>query len=352
MSALAGSLADRFPARVPIEERLRFALQFAILAPSTHNTQPWRFRISPRGVDVFVDRARSLGVIDRTRRQQIMSVGAALYNLRVALRRFGHVARIDVFPERGEPDLVARVTLGAVARPSVLDEDLFDAIPRRRTNRQAFEARPVSQAQFDALAELAAEEGAELTRLHPHAKGPLAEVITIADRAQFADDAFRRELSHWLVPSGSRRKDGIPFVKKEYGSALPLGPMMVRTFDVGERVAAKERALATGSPALLVLSTRDDSRRSWVAAGQAMQAVLLRGTMFGLSASFLNQPLEIAAMRPRVATLAGNRGLPQLILRMGYGPPVVDATPRRDLDAVLLPAGPRRAPAPAWVRGT
>ncbi len=329
--------ADRFPARASLADRLRWLLRYAIMAPSTHNTQPWRFRVRAHGVvEVHGDAGRTLGVIDKQRRQLVMSVGAALYNLRVALARYGHVACVDPFPDQRQPDLIARVDLGATAAPSRLDHDLFDAIPRRRTNRQPFKPLPVAARIFDELARVAREEGATLTRLHPRAKAPLAEVITLADRTQFADAAFRKELARWLVPSGSRRLDGIPFVKKEYGSSLPFGPMMVRSFDIGGRVAASERQLATGSPVLVVLSTAGDTREDWLAAGQAMEAVLLRAVCFGLSASFLNQPLEIAAIRPRVAELAGDGGKPQLVLRMGYGPRVEKATPRRPLAEVLI----------------
>jgi nitroreductase len=327
---------DAFPAYAPLHERLRYLLRYAVLAPSTHNTQPWRFRVRETSVDVYADPRRNLAVIDKHRRQQIMSVAAAVKNLEVALRRFGHVPEIVPFPAPGEPELVASVELGKTARPSALDLELFEAITRRRTNRQPFFNRPVSYRIVDELRRQCEAEGAVLTRLHPRAKAPLAEVITVADRSQFGDSAFRKELSRWLVPSGSRRKDGIPFAKKEYGSALPVGPMMVRTFDIGGKVAAKERDLATGSPVLLVLSTVGDSAGDWLVAGLAMQAMLLRATTFGLSASFLNQPLEIDAVRPRVAELAAEGGVPQLVLRMGFGPAVDRPTPRRPLAEVII----------------
>jgi hypothetical protein len=324
-----------YPMRGTRREQLRFLIRYAILAPSTHNTQPWRFRVDGEGVEVWADPSRALRVIDKAQRQLIMSVGAALYNLRVALRRFGFSARVEEFPDARQPELVARVVLGGAVAATELDHLLFEAIPLRRTNRQPFALRPVTYRIVDELARLAAIEGATLTRLHPRAKAPLAEVITAADRAQFGDPAFRKELSKWLVPAGSRRKDGIPFAKKEYGSVLPIGPLIVRTFDIGGKFAAQERQLATGSPVLVVLSTSGDERDDWLAAGQAMEAVLLRGTAAGLSASFLNQPLELDEIRPQVAALAADGGRPQLVLRMGYGPPV-EPTPRRPIAEVLI----------------
>ena len=112
--------------------------------------------------------------------------------------------------------------------------------------------------------------------------------------------------------------------------------MRVRTFDIGDEVGAKEEELARRSPALLVLSTAGDGLRDWLHAGQAMQAVLLAGTCQGLSASFLNQALELDDIRGRVAGMVGAATHPQLVMRMGFGPPGARPTPRRELADVMV----------------
>ena len=152
---------------------------------------------------------------------------------------------------------------------------------------QPFTGRPVSYKIADELAAMAASEGATLTRLTPPEKRAVAEIVSEADRQQFASRAFRRELSRWLVATGRQRDDGIPYVKKEYGSVSPVGPLVVRTFDIGGKVAAKEKELATGSPMLAVLSTPGDDVSDWVAAGQAMQ---LHGGVGGRERPFVAVP--------------------------------------------------------------
>ena len=113
------------------------------------------------------------------------------------------------------------------------------------------------------------------------------------------------------------------------------GPLLIRTFGWVNGQAAKDRQLAAGSPVLAVLGTESDSPTGWLKARQALDWVLLTATANGISASFLNQSIEVAELRPRLADLLGIQGFPQVLLRMGYGPEV-RPTPRRPMGEVLV----------------
>jgi nitroreductase len=329
--------ADDYPSTAPAAEQLRHLLRWAILAPSIHNTQPWLFRLQEDAVELFADTRRTLRVVDPERRQLFMSCGAALFNLRIAIRRFGRADLVDYGADPARSSFIARVRLGPAIPSAEADLRLFDAIPQRRTNRRPFAVRSIGQELGDDLAREAARQGAWLTRLAPGARAEIAALVAEADRRQFADDAFRSELARWLVPPGSGRADGIPFYRTGRGSRTPHAvTLLVRSFDIGGDVAARGEQLDSGSPFLALLGTDHDEAADWVAAGEAMQAVLLRAASLGISASFLNQGLEIPELRGRIGRLAERDGWPQLLLRMGYGPPI-PATPRRPLDQVLLP---------------
>jgi hypothetical protein len=118
-----------------------------------------------------------------------------------------------------------------------------------------------------------------------------------------------------------------------------VGPLIVRTFDVGRSQAAKDNELSRGSALLALIVTESDDLTDWIAAGQAMQRVLLTATAAGLRASFLNQPIEISSMRLQLARALALDGNPQLLLRFGYGPNAAP-TPRRPLTDVLVAARP------------
>ena len=100
---------SNFPASGTLLDKARFAVRYAILAPSSHNTQPWRFVSGDRELLVCADRTRSLPNIDPFDRELIISCGAALFNLRVALAHFLIPVEITPFPYSAEPDVVARI---------------------------------------------------------------------------------------------------------------------------------------------------------------------------------------------------------------------------------------------------
>jgi Nitroreductase family len=322
--------AHDFPSAGDPSARLRFLVRYAVQAPSGHNTQPWLFDVGNGALDLVADRRRALPVVDPIDRELTISCGAALDHLVVAASAFGETAIVQTFPDPWEPDLLATVRLGEHRAPTADEAALFDAIPRRRTNRHRFEDRPVPPDSEERLVAVAAGNGVRLVLLHDEAsRQTVAEIVAEGDRMQFDDASFRRELAAWIHPR--RSGDGIAV-------PAPLEPMVhfaMRTFDLGDRTAARDRQLAEGSPLLGVLETNTDDAAAWFAAGRALSRLLLTATVDGISASFLNQPIEVAALRPRLAEVADGTGHPQLLLRFGYGPDVPPSA-RRPVDDVLL----------------
>lgn len=324
-----------FPGEGAPREQLMFLLNYAVLAPSGHNTQPWWFEIDGGTVAIHADRTRALPVVDPGDRELVMSCGAALFHLRVAMRHFGLEPVVHLFPDPDDQDLLARVEIGASYEPTMEDNRLFMAIKKRHTNRRAFEDRPVPARELERITTAARTEGAQLhVFTEPEGKHALADLIAEGDRIQGRDGRFRRELAMWVHPNRSRSRDGIPGYAQGVGDLLSyIGPLWIRTFDWGGEQAAKDRQLAEGSPVLLVLATEADDVRAHLRAGQALDRVLLTACTYDLDASYLNQPIEVSELRPKLAALIGG-GHPQLVLRMGYGPPV-QTTPRRPVAEVL-----------------
>jgi Nitroreductase family len=329
-----------FPAGGSNPDVLRFALRYAVLAPSSHNSQPWLFYVDGNAVDIYSDRTRRLIVVDPDDRELVMSCGAALYNLRLALRHFGEGSIVLVLPEGRDSDLLARVELTRdVARDLQLDEQ-FAAIPNRHTCRHAFDNVPIDPDVLQRLHQAATAEGALLVDVPKERRHTVTSLVTQADFVQMSQPDFRRELAFWMRASRSARGDGMP------GYALGMSelrsvisPLIVRTFDVGSSQAAKDDELSRGSALLALIVTESDDVPDWIAAGQALQRVLLTATAEGLRASFLNQPIEVSSMRLQLAHSLALAGNPQLLLRFGYGPNAAP-TPRRPLADVLLAERP------------
>jgi len=328
---------DHYPAAGEPEEKLRFMLNYAVLAPSGHNTQPWLFEVEGGEVKLYADRTRGLPVVDPEDRALIISCGAALFHLRVAMRHFGYDDEVELLPDPDDPDLLACVRLGPNHGETEEERSLFKAIPERRSNRRPFEDRPVPERLLSALQAAASKEGTWLHLVEDEdAKHAVAELIAEGDRIQLSDKRFRRELASWVHPNRTKSHDGVPGYAFGFGDLMSLaGPFVIRTFDTGEGQAAKDRQLAEGSPVLAVLGTEGDTAAEWLAAGQALARVLLRARAEGIWVSFLNQPIEVPELRPRLRTAIRQSGFPQLLLRMGYGPEV-RPTPRRPVEEALV----------------
>ncbi|MEO8029908.1 MAG: hypothetical protein ABI765_03610 [Gemmatimonadota bacterium] len=326
---------DAFPLTGDIPSRFRALVRYAVLAPSSHNSQPWLFRMEGDVLEVRADRSRALAVSDPDDRELVIACGAALFNLRVALGYFRQLATFTLLPDPLDPDLMARIQLTGESTESSEPGSLFRAIVHRRTNRQPFDDRPVpddAQARARAAADA---EGAWLQTLTGlDDRIALADLIAEADRQQMADRHFRRELAAWVHANRSASKDGMPGYAHGMGDLTSsLAPVVIRSFDLGRGAAARDRQLALGSPVLAVLWTDSETPRSLLAAGQALERALLQLTVDGISASYLNQVLEVPDLRDGVSRLLGREGYPQIILRLGFGP-TLRPTPRRGVDRV------------------
>ncbi|HEX9102844.1 MAG TPA: nitroreductase, partial [Polyangia bacterium] len=268
---------SEFASQVTAAEQLAFATRYATLAPSSHNSQPWRFVVDGNRLELKADRTRALRVVDPDDRELTISCGAALYHLRVALRYFGLLPSVELQPSSLDPDLLAVVRIEQQHARTAADEELFHAIPRRHTNRAPFDARRPPERLVHALVAAAREHGAWLDVTSGLAKEAVAALVADGDRRQLANPAFRRELASWIRTSDDDSGDGMP------AEALGLSdlsarvvPLILRRFDIGGGHAARDHELAVGSPLLAVLGSDGNREVDWVNAGQALAHVLLR----------------------------------------------------------------------------
>jgi len=307
----------------------------ATLAPSSHNTQPWRFRVTAAAVDLFADRTRALPVNDPDDRELTISCGAAVLNLRVAAAHCDLRCDVQIVSSAEEPDWLAHVALGAGPAVDTAEAALYESLTERRTYRKKFADAPVPADVIDRLREAAGAEGARLTPILADAdRQAVAALVSEGDAVQWANPSWRRELAAWMHPR--RRGDGLVMP----GLVVPVAQLVVRTFDMGGGVGAKDRALAEGSPLLALVETTRDTPSDWLSAGQALQRVLLTACSFGLQASYLNQPIQVPPLRPRLRDLVRAEGMPQILLRLGYPDQAIPPAPRRPLDDVVDKAEP------------
>ena len=312
------------------EDQKKSLLGCGILAPSSHNTQPWRFEITDGAVSMFADRTRALPANDPDDRELTISCGCALMNLRAAAAHEGVGLTFEITPDSDDDDLLAVLSFNTEDSLSPIEAGLFNSIEGRRTYRKRFASKEVPTPIPDSLSAAASAEGSWLEVIESDEnRQKVAALVAEGDSIQWSTPGWRKELAAWMHPR--RQGDGLTVP----GIVAPIARIIVRTFDMGNRVGTKDKQLAEESPVLAVLGTAGDNVADWLAAGQALERILLAAHSQGLQASYLNQPIQVASLRPKLQKLLRQPGFPQVLLRLGFPDDEIDATPRRRIDKVI-----------------
>lgn len=323
------AVGDDFPDRAPAAEKLEFLLRYAVLAPSSHNTQPWRFRFEGAGLVLLADRTRWLRVADPGQRELHVSLGCALENLRVAARHFGEALAVEYRAEPGPDGSVAAIGLAPPVggRPRGEEHGLFEAIRERRTNRRAFRGQALAAEDVAHLAD-AGEEGARVyVTADPILRRRFDELTVRADVAQFADPAWREELGRWIGAGAFE----MPWL------VARMAKLAVAWQDHVRGTHRADAEVLDGAPACGLVATGDDALPARLRAGEVFERVWLRATTLGLALQPMNQVLQVPELERETATLLpDDAGRPQVVFRIGHADAVDAPTPRRPAGDVLV----------------
>jgi hypothetical protein len=319
-------------------DALRRAAVRATLAPSVHNTQPWRFTLSADTLEVYADPSRQLQVLDPAGRQLLISCGCALFNARVSLAASGWHAHVDRDPEPADRNLLARIT--AVPVPDAIGPGpdilaLLDGpIDRLHTNRRRFDDDVVPDALVEALVRAAVAEGAELMPItEPDDRVFVAVATQRADAQENADPAYRAELRRWTSVD-PLREDGIATSAIPHGGSGGHDDIPLREFDTTGAGELPTETRSSMNQCLLLLGTATDTRAAWLRAGEALEHALLEIARHGYAASPITQPIEMPNIRAVLHEQLRLAMHPQILLRVGRAPRT-PATRRRRLVDML-----------------
>lgn len=392
------------PRAVPRKDRAcpewaPYLVAHAALAPSGGNAQPWRFYAEPSRLWLTVDQERARNLLSVARRPVYLAMGAALENLHVAAAAHGWKVQTEMFPRRGDRDVVAALSLASGRAPATAEEQaLIDALPRRCTNRKPGTGEPLALADARRLDMAAAGRGAQLELVQdPAAVAALAALVGEADRVRCLCAPLHREMIgelRWSAEQAAARCDGIDVATMELSDAELAGLRLIARPDVAAFLRAEDRgrALASGhgraligsSSAVGLLSVPGDDPAGWVTAGRAMQRVWLEATRMGLAMQpigtvlymlhMLDAPAgsvflpgeraALVAQRARLATLfpRSRDRVATMMFRVARAPEPAVRSHRRPLSEILLAGAPPQAQAhvtapvarlrrPTWLRG-
>jgi hypothetical protein len=316
---------------------IREAVRLACHAPSLYNSQPWLWVAEGARLDLFLDPSRVMNT-DRSQREALISCGAVLDHLRVAMAAAGWMANIERFPNPDKPGHVAAIEFTPM--DDVTDDQLrrADAILIRRSDRLPFMApltAPTNWESFEALLRSKIHAGAaRLDALPDDLRPRLAEASRLTESLRLYDSPYHNELHWWTAPFEA--SEGIPYGslisgaetdRVGVGRVFPLTHNRERRTNVGEDCSK-----------ILMLSTDNDSRCDAMSCGEALSAILLECTMEGFATCPLTHLTELSVSREILAAITDHSDVPQILIRVGVAP-VLDelprVTPRRPLADVL-----------------
>ena len=261
------------PEPVLSQDQVGILVNSAMTAPSMHNAQPWSFEISGLVVDVILDQDRALPAEDLADRFIRIGLGAATFNLRVAAAMLGYQTTFAIDPDPARPEIVARVFLGELQTPIPPLGNLYGELRCRHTYGAPMMTAELSPRVRDGVTEAARAEGADLHWPDADERDKLGRILHAAEELDGLDE---------------------------------------------DHLAGGSAAVFEQTPVIAILTTPTDGPSDWLRAGMALQHALLTATSYDLAASFLNQALEHAQLRPLVQELVGHTVRAQMVIRIGY----------------------------------
>jgi len=321
--------ADDLPTDGSIEDQATFLLRYAILAPSSHNSQPWRFEVGGDEIRIDADESRCLDAADPDKRELYISVGCAVENCCVAAEGFGFDPELE-YHDPGSADHVVTVTLKKAEPANTRPPELFDALTTRATSHEVFEDRALGTETRERLGDVVYETDVTLHFVDdPTAKATISELQAEADRLQMDDPEYRAELGHW-IGNGALGSSWL---------AARIGQAVVTHLDIGDREAKQNSKLIQSAPVVGVLTTETDDPVARVRTGQAFERIALLASSEGIAVHPMSQTLERPELRAQLAEVLGTTENPQHLFRLGYTDVEVDHTPRWPLEAFLADRG-------------
>ncbi|WP_300702627.1 nitroreductase [Bacteroides sp.] len=310
-------------------------VRLASKAPSGHNTQPWRFRISDDEITILPNYKVALPVVDPDNRELFISLGCAVENLFIASEHLGYKAQINsCYPKR--------ITINLIRASGIQDNPLFAQIEKRQTNRDLYNGKRISEETLEKIKSIRKETKVQLYIFEKEnaIAQTIKEYIKEGNKIQMNDKPFKTELLSWMrfnTKQVERTQDGLSY--QVFGSpALPqcIAKPIVSMFLKPNPQNKSDIKKIDSSSHLVVFTACANTFKEWINSGRTLQRFLLKLTEEGISCAFMNQPCEVETLVPKLqSALSVNAEYPTILLRIGYAKPA-PYSPRKEIEKILI----------------
>lgn len=323
-----------------LPEKIAFILQYAVLAPSTHNSQPWLFKVTGNSVEIYSDPAIQIKEADPKGRDLYISLGCAVENIVIAAKFFG-VFKNLVYRVGEAPNLVAEIFFEKTGIENKSYRNIFEAIPRRVNARGIFTAAVIPPDIFSRFSSITKESGSDNLEIHFITEKQeiqrIAELTAEGLKTAYKSVSFRKEMSQWVHNSLTRKKDGIP----GYSLRMPflisfIFPYLVRMFDIGKKLGVLNYLSLASAPAIAIITSKGETKEDWLDTGRLAERLMLEVQSKGLQTSIFVASLEVGELYKEVQKVLGTADIPNFLCAMGKINGNFRPTPRHSVEEKLI----------------
>ena len=312
-------------------------LEYAIKAPSGHNTQPWKFKVNENSIEVYPNFDQELPIADSNHRELYISLGCAVENICIASNEFGYSYETEI----KQQDSLKYIKIN-LKKSVITTNPLFSQIDKRQTNRSVYKSKTIPK---DTISLLEKTELEKPVSIYFYENGDnrystLAEYVYRGNEILFSDKSFKKELLEWTRFNSKHiqeRKDGLAY--NVIGSpSLPqwLGKPIVSSFLKPKTQNKSDRKKINSSSHFVLFTTKENTIEDWILTGRTLERFLLKSSELEIAVAYVNQPCQVSSLSKEVQEkMPIDNEFPMLLLRIGYADEMPYAE-RKNLEKVII----------------
>ncbi len=323
------------------EEKIKLFLQYGTLAPSTHNTQPWKFSIQGDILKVFADFSKKIPIADPTGRDMYISIGALIKNIELSSKEYGVKASIELIDKSKNDELVAEIRFSNLNNAKNSEKSMvINGIIKRQNYRGFFEDLP-DKANFNEILNSVISRRSIVGATVADKKDVIEELAQLTVKGlkkAYATKEFRKEIGSLINHNLSRKKYGLHGYSLRMNTPQSLiVPKIVKRKDIGTKLGALNYKSFVTSPVVIVLTSQNDDRKSWLAIGQVMEEFMVRASAADMATSIYTAAIEMPGMRGEVSKVLklNKNNKPQILFCVGYPSAPLPYSVRKNISKML-----------------
>ena len=320
------------------EERIRYLLKYAVLAPSTHNSQPWLFRIKENICEIYLNKEKKIPHADPTGRDMYISLGCCIENFIIAAKYFGVFDNLELVMKR---DLIAKITInGRVSKNKEKLSKITKTIINRQNKRGSYSKNFIPRILLNKIYKFANDYKGVHVMININ-RETITEVSRLTGRSvsdSYKKPKFRQEIIRWFIGNNSLKKEGLP----GYSLLLPniiskIFPIMINKINLGPLISFMTTKKMNTSRALFIFSSKNDTKEDWVMVGRFAERAMLELQEKKLSTSIYVAAIEGSKKyRKELKKILNLDGRPQFLFVAGYMNSKIKHTPRYNVEEKIV----------------